>query len=80
MDYEATTSMPSSILLSAGGACFAVPLILRLQDGLTPQAPAKAKAKKTTLVTQDGRPLSDLRPARQLCWCWGCLFCLRPPS
>jgi len=29
-----------------------VPLILRLQDGLTPQAPAKAKAKKTTLVTQ----------------------------
>jgi hypothetical protein len=43
-----------SILLSAGGACFAVPLILRLQDGLMPQAPAKAKAKtkKTTLVTQ----------------------------
>ena len=68
-----------SILLSAGGACFAVPLILRLQDGLTPQAPAKAKAKKDDAGHPDGRPLSDLRPARQLCGV-GCLFCLRPPS
>ena len=44
-----------SVLLSAGQACFAVPLILQLHDGLTPQAaPAevKSKAKKTTLVTQ----------------------------
>ncbi|MBE9141565.1 transposase [Nodosilinea sp. LEGE 07088] len=44
-----------SILLSAGQACFAVPLILQLHDGLTTQAPptkVKSKAKKTTLVTK----------------------------
>jgi len=44
-----------SILLSAGGTCFAVPLILRLQDGLMAQSPSvtpKRKGKKATLVTK----------------------------
>jgi hypothetical protein len=44
-----------SVLLSAGQACFAVPLILQLHDGLiaqeTPVQP-KPKAKKMTLVTK----------------------------
>jgi hypothetical protein len=44
---------------SSAQCWIAVPLILRLQDGLTtqmPATPAKAKAKKTTLVT----PMADL--------------------
>jgi hypothetical protein len=44
-----------SLLLSAGQACFAVPLILQLHDGLIAQTnpvKPKSKGKKSTLVTQ----------------------------
>jgi len=44
-----------SLLLSVGQACFAVPLILQLQDGLMAQTPPvkpKRQGKKATLVTK----------------------------
>ena len=44
------------VLLGAGTACFAVPLILRLHDGITPTNPTPEEPKstlpKTTLVTK----------------------------
>lgn len=45
-----------SILLGTGSACFAVPLALRLHDGIataeTPETPPQAKPPKATLVTK----------------------------
>jgi hypothetical protein len=47
-----------SVLLEAGTACFAIPVILKLQDGLsteqakTPAKRKKPKKEKTTLVTK----------------------------
>jgi hypothetical protein len=48
-----------SVLVGAGKACFALPLVLRLDDGIKSKATAKegkkgSKKEKTTLVTKMG--------------------------